>query len=344
MIRTDAKRNDGLPPRLTSLQSGTTFDQLMDCEEITSDDDHSDDEKAEVHRPHTSFIDPGPDPMLTIPGERVFARVNSSRREYWPAMVTAYVPAKTSGRRGKYGVLFFDGVRKIVNRALFYTSFDDGFSTCKVTIRDTTRCRSSLLIVRQLGEIKYCAPVDDGRDESDDEEMEVSDRPPSPVPSASPCTREEFCRLDLHQQLGYTKEVLQAVLNNSYPPTRPRHERFMKGGKERAGLDRDASLKGVMTSKEVAKLTKLLIRWALRDSVNAEHVIEDCEVCAFLLRILNSATHTHVQKATEPDVGTDSDPPLEPPPSSFVGSLDLSRDSEVRRSSFFPLSMLTEKQ
>ena len=108
--------------------------------------------------------------------------------------------------------------------------------------------------------------------------MEVSDRPPSPVPSASPCTREEFCGLDLHQQLGHTKEVLQAVLNDSYPPARPRHQRFMKGGKERAALDRDASLKGVMTSKEVSKLTKLLIRWVLRDSV-IEHLAEDCEVC-----------------------------------------------------------------
>ena len=55
----------------------------------------------------------------------------------------------------------------------------------------------------------------------------------------------------------------------------------MKGGKERAALDKDASLKGVMTSKEVSKLTKLLIRWVLRDSVKAEQVIEDCEVCAF---------------------------------------------------------------
>jgi hypothetical protein len=134
MIRTDAKRNDGLPPRLTSLQSGTTFDQLMDCEEITSDDNLSDDEKTEIHHPPTSFIDPGPDPMLNIPGERVFARVSNSRRECWPAMITGYIPATAPGRRGKYGILFFDGVRKIVNRTLFYTSFDDGFSTCKVAI------------------------------------------------------------------------------------------------------------------------------------------------------------------------------------------------------------------
>ena len=132
MIRIDAKRNDGLLPRLTSLQSGTTFDQLMDCEEITSDDNLSDDEKAGVHHPPASFIDPGPDPMLNIPGEKVFARVSNSRTEYWPAMVTGYVPATASKPRGKYNILFFDGVGKNVNRALFYTSLDDGFSTCKV--------------------------------------------------------------------------------------------------------------------------------------------------------------------------------------------------------------------
>lgn len=87
--------------------------------------------------------------------------------------------------------------------------------------------------------------------------------------------------MDLHQQLGYTKEVLQAVLNNSYSPVRPWHEKFMKGGKERAALDKNASSKGVMTSKEVSKLTKLLIRWVLRDLVKAGHVIEDHEVRTF---------------------------------------------------------------
>lgn len=109
--------------------------------------------------------------------------------------------------------------------------------------------------------------------------MEDLDRHPSPLPSTSLCGRKEFCALDLHQQFGFTKEVLQAVLNDLYPPVRPRHERFMKGGKERAALDKDASLKGMMTSKEVSKLTKLLIRWVLRDSMKAEHVFENCEVC-----------------------------------------------------------------
>ena len=111
--------------------------------------------------------------------------------------------------------------------------------------------------------------------------MEDSNRPPSPVPSTFPRDRDEFCALDLHQQLWHTKEVLQAVLNNSYAPVQSRHERFMKGGRERAALDKDASLKGGMTSREVSKLSKLLIRWVLRDLVKAEQVVEDCEVCAF---------------------------------------------------------------
>jgi len=110
--------------------------------------------------------------------------------------------------------------------------------------------------------------------------MEDLDRPPSPVPPTLLRDRDEFCRLDLHQQLGHTKEVLQAVLNNSYPPVRSRHERFMKGGRERATLDKEASLKGVMTSREVSRLSKLLIRWVLRDLVKAEQMVEDCEVRA----------------------------------------------------------------
>ena len=120
------------------------------------------------------------------------------------------------------------------------------------------------------------------------------DRSPSPVPSIPPRDCNEFCSLELHQQLGYTKEVLQAVLNDSYPPVQPRHESFMKGGKERAALDKDASLKGVMTSREVSKLTKLLIRWVLRDSVKTEQVIEDCEVCAFSLGIRFGYLHPYL--------------------------------------------------
>ena len=109
--------------------------------------------------------------------------------------------------------------------------------------------------------------------------MEDLDRAPSPVPSTSLPDRDEFCGLNLHEQFGYTKEVLRAVLNNSYPPVQSRHERFMKGGKDRAALDKDASLKGVMTAKEVSKLNKLLIRWVLRDSVKAGQM-NDCEVRA----------------------------------------------------------------
>jgi len=133
MIRTDAERNDGFAPRLTSLQSGMTYGRLTETDEITTDGDLSDEEATEVHHPLTSFVDPGPDPMLNIPGERVFARVNNSRTECWPAIITGYVPSTTPRRRGKYTVMFFDKVKKNVDRALFFTSLDDGFSTCKVT-------------------------------------------------------------------------------------------------------------------------------------------------------------------------------------------------------------------
>lgn len=64
----------------------------------------------------------------------------------------------------------------------------------------------------------------------------------------------------------------------------------MKGAKDRAALDKDASLKGIMTAREVSKLTKLLIRWALRDSVKAEEV-NTCEVRAFSLGIKLDYSH-----------------------------------------------------
>jgi hypothetical protein len=137
MIRTDAERNDGFAPRLTSLQSGMTYERLKEPDEITTEEDLSDEEVTEIQHPHASFIDPGPDPMLTIPGERVFARVNNSRTEYWPAIITDYVASTSPRRRGKYIIMFFDRVKKKVDRPLFYTSLDDGFSTCKVIYFET---------------------------------------------------------------------------------------------------------------------------------------------------------------------------------------------------------------
>jgi len=137
MIRADAKRNDGFAPRLTSLQSGMTYERLNDFEEVTTDDDLLDEEVADVRHPLTPFVDPGPDPMLNIPGERIFARVNNSRAEHWPAIITGYTPSTTRRRRGRYNILFFDKAKKSVGRSLFFTSLDDGFSTCKVTFFKT---------------------------------------------------------------------------------------------------------------------------------------------------------------------------------------------------------------
>lgn len=41
-------------------------------------------------------------------------------------------------------------------------------------------------------------------------------------------------------------------------------------------------------------------------------------------------------------MATDSDPPMEPPPSSLAGSVDLNRGSEVHQSLPIPLSAETE--
>jgi len=147
MIRADAERNDGFAPRLTSLQFGMTYERLKEPDEITTDADLSDEEVEEVHH---SFVDPGPDPMLNIPGERIFARVNKSRTEYWPAIVTGYVPSVTPRRRGRYSIMFFDRVKKIVDRALFHTSLDDGFAACKVI---AFRALSNITVITD------CAPV-----------------------------------------------------------------------------------------------------------------------------------------------------------------------------------------
>lgn len=112
---------------------------------------------------------------------------------------------------------------------------------------------------------------DDSDLDTDEIQRSLSPSPRDPPP---PCIA--FRKEDLHQQFSYVKPVLVAILNDRYAPG-TRHKSFMQGGKARTELTKDAGQKGLFTARDVGQLTKILLRWALRDKAKAE-VIQDDQV------------------------------------------------------------------
>lgn len=103
-------------------------------------DDHEFDDSLAVDDSILPDID-DQDYMIDVPGELVYSRETRSKTEYWPAKVTGYVPPVKGSRKkkGKYKIIFFDGVEKSVDRDLFFADYESGFSTCKVRI-DRSPC------------------------------------------------------------------------------------------------------------------------------------------------------------------------------------------------------------
>jgi hypothetical protein len=75
---------------------------------------------------------PPADDSLEIPGELLFARDRQSSAIYWPAKILEYVPPRKRTQEPKYRLEFLDNTVLEIPRKLFFTSEDDGFTTCKV--------------------------------------------------------------------------------------------------------------------------------------------------------------------------------------------------------------------
>jgi hypothetical protein len=75
---------------------------------------------------------PPADDSLDIPGELLLARETKNSTVYWPARIIEYVPPEQRTETGGYLVEFLDSTQIVVPRQLFFTSEEDGFTTCKV--------------------------------------------------------------------------------------------------------------------------------------------------------------------------------------------------------------------
>ncbi|KAI0005926.1 hypothetical protein BJV74DRAFT_6153 [Russula compacta] len=237
---TDAHLNDGLPSNLSSYRVETACIHENKAERSTSE------AETPAHGPQNSSEQCSPppyDPLLEIPGELVFALEKRGRTEYWAARVEQYLPSKTPSMAPKYRVRFKDDTLRAVSRDMFYSSDEPEFYTCKL-----------------------------GRFVSDDEESEVdsddeyipyeagANKHAIPMPPPSP---KSFCERSIRDQFAYIKPVIKAILHETYLPARERHQAFMQGGPSRLRLQKAATGKGDLTSREVSRLGRVLQHWVL---------------------------------------------------------------------------------
>ena len=66
-------------------------------------------------------------------GELVLASAHKDRPDHWPARVVGVHQDKRTGK-WLYEVAYIDGKRKRVERNRFFTSDEDGFATCQVSV------------------------------------------------------------------------------------------------------------------------------------------------------------------------------------------------------------------
>ena len=101
---------------------------------------------------------------------------------------------------------------------------------------------------------------EESNDNSDDDHDPDVDRHTILMP---PPNSKDFCEMPIRDQFAYIKPVIKAILNETYLPARERHQAFMRGGSSRRRLQKAATGKGDLTTREVSRLGKVLQQWVL---------------------------------------------------------------------------------
>lgn len=85
---------------------------------------------------------------------------------------------------------------------------------------------------------------------------------PDPKLPAPP--RIEFCDLPMLEQAAYTIPILQSIIDDRYQPAKTLNDEFLKGGRRREALTKQAPPKGELTRHEYEELGQIVMTWALR--------------------------------------------------------------------------------
>ncbi|KAG6335164.1 hypothetical protein ID866_3926 [Astraeus odoratus] len=187
-----------------------------------------------------------PDPTLQIPGELVLAQAPGTGPYYWPGKILSHRPDRVE----KYEVKFLDEKVYVLSRKKFWTSEEEGFTTCP------------------LGKWESAIKTTDDPESEDDIEAtgetdqdNIDDTSPEPPPYPG-----KFEALSVNGQLTYVKPVLRAILENAYGPAKAKNAAFMKGGPARAALLKAAGVRGGLDTRFIKAVQRAICRWVLGDS------------------------------------------------------------------------------
>jgi len=121
-----------------------------------------------------------------------------------------------------------------------------------------------VFISSQLGQ--YVNDEEETDVDSDDDHAQYETYVDEHAVLTPPPDPKDFCEMPIRDQFAYIKPVIQAILNETYLPVRERHEAFMRGGASRRRLQKTATGKGDLTTREVSRLGKVLQQWVLGPS------------------------------------------------------------------------------
>jgi hypothetical protein len=195
-----------------------------------------------------AFMDPGPDHLLEIPGERVFAKWTANP-PYWPARIKEYIPAEAPGQPGLYHLEFCDRQEKRVPRTRFVYEHDKDFTTVKLG----QLVSDSLLAAEARGD--DMSPDASSLARSYPEEDADMPFPEPTLPPPSP-----FHEESMHVQVSYILPVLASIVSGTFP-TRTSHDDFFAGEREREAVKSQKHLRGEMLEKEKHAMERCLKRW-----------------------------------------------------------------------------------
>jgi len=121
-----------------------------------------------------------------------------------------------------------------------------------------------VFISGQLGQ--YVNDEEETDVDSDDDHVQYETCVDEHAVMIPPPDPKDFCEMPIRDQFAYIKPVIKAILNETYLPVRERHQAFMRGGASRRRLQKTATGKGDLTTREVSRLGKVLQQWVLGPS------------------------------------------------------------------------------
>lgn len=223
-----------------------------DDDEVESQDDLNASEPAGSDEETDSIPDwspPSPSPYLEYVGQAVLCKGRPEAKEYWPAKVAEYIAPTKPSSKPRFKIDFFDWRVGELTRDCFYTQYDKDeaeFAACKLDTRK---------IATWIEKNSHTA------DEEDEPlDVDLASLPPPEDPPPKP--RVFLEEMGIEEQFAYVIPFLQKILNESYPPSQERINRWMDPA-TRQIITNNPVQGGHLAEVEWNVFSRLVYQWAL---------------------------------------------------------------------------------